>query len=330
MKRLIPLIILSGILLLAHDLAGQIIPALGGERAGTTSATFLKIGIGARASALGEAYVAIANDATALFWNPAGITQLQTNNFHFSHIEYVADIQHEFLGYVRKIGAANALGISIISLHTDDMNVTTEVQPFGTGETFSFSDIMIGLSFARQLTDRFSTGVTVKFIREDLGTVHLSGLLFDAGTIYDTGFHGSRFAVSITNFGAELSASGQVTDFLGQPQENVDFESFPAPLLLRFGFAIDILNTQNNQAVLAFQLDHPNDDAENFNYGAEYRLHNKLALRAGYKKVDEVGGVSLGFGLFLPIESFNLHFDYSFSEFGVLGNVNRVSFNLSF
>ncbi|MFQ5770536.1 MAG: hypothetical protein ACE5HX_08375, partial [bacterium] len=101
-------------------------------------------------------------------------------------------------------------------------------------------------------------------------------------------------------------------------------------LLVRIGFAFDLLNRENNRAVLAFQLDHPNDDSENFNYGGEYWFGNKLALRAGYKKIGEVGGVSLGFGLFLPIESIKVQLDYGYSQFGVLGNLNRFTFNLSF
>ncbi|NIR47952.1 PorV/PorQ family protein [candidate division KSB1 bacterium] len=314
----------------AQTTEAQIIPGLGGERAGTTAGSFLKIGVGGRASAIGEAFVALANDVSALYWNPAGITQLKRNNVHFSHIEYVADVQHEFLGYVRRIGSFNAVGLSIVALHTDDMNVTTEVQPFGTGETFGFSDIMIGLTFAREFTDKFSTGVTVKYVREDLADVSMTGVLIDAGTLYKIGFRGARFAVSITNFGPEFETSGTVRDFLGAPREDVDFESFPAPLLLRVGFVFDLIKFENSRALLAFQLDHPNDESENFNYGAEYWFNDMIALRAGYKKVAEIGGISLGFGLDMSIESLNLQLDYSFSEFGVLGNLNRFSFNLSF
>lgn len=328
-NKVVLFFLLSGVF--SSQLAqAQLIPALGGERAGTTAMSFLKIGVGARASSMGEAFVALANDVSALYWNPAGMTYLDDNNFHFSHIEYVADIGHEFIAYTRKIGDYNAIGVSFIALHTNDMNVTTEVQPFGTGESFGYSDIMLGLSYARQLTDKFSTGVTVKYVREDLATVNMSGFLIDVGTIYEVGFRGSRFAVSISNFGAEFKTSGSVTDFLGQPRGNVEFESFPAPLLLRFGFAFDLIQRENNRAILAFQLDHPNDDSENFNYGGEYWFKNKLALRAGYKKIDEVGGVSLGFGIYLPIESLIVQLDYSYSQFGVLGNLNRFTLNLSF
>ncbi|MFQ5707614.1 MAG: PorV/PorQ family protein [bacterium] len=323
-------IVLLSLLFSVQGVHAQLIPGLGGERAGTTSASFLKIGVGARATSMGEAFVALANDVSALYWNPAGITQLKNNNIHFSHIEYLADIGHEFVGYVRKVGQYNAVGVSVIALHTDDMDVTTEVQPFGTGETFGFSDVMVGLSFARQLTDKFSAGATLKYVREGLADVHVSGVLIDVGTIYDIGFHGARFAVSISNFGPELQASGTVTDFLGQPRNDVDFESFPAPLLLRVGFAIDLLHRENNTAVLAFQLDHPNDDSENFNYGGEYWFHNKLALRVGYKKVGDIGGVSLGFGVQLPLESLNVQLDYSHSQFGILGNLDRFTFNLGF
>ncbi len=326
-------ILFISIILLCSEIQlarAQLIPALGRERAGTASATFLKIGVGAQASAMGEAYVSIANDASALYWNPAGITQLEKTTLHFSHLEYVAGIAHEFVGLVRRLGDADAIGFSLISLHTGEMNVTTEVQPFGTGEKFGFSDLMLGISYARQLTDKFSAGITAKVIREDLSTVHINGFLIDVGTIYRTGFKGSRFAVSISNFGADLKPGGSITDYLGNPVSDVSYQSFPAPLMFRIGFSIDLLDRVDNRATVAFQLDHPNDDAENFNVGGEYWLKNRIALRAGYKKNEQVGGVTLGFGLVLPMEGVNMKLDYGFSEFGLLGNVNRFTLNLGF
>ncbi len=318
------------VILSAQQLRAQLIPALGRERAGTAAATFLKIGVGARAAAMGEAFISVSGDASAMYWNPAGMTQLSNLSIYFSHLQYVADITHQYIGLVKKLSSSDAIGISIIALNSGEMKVTTEVQPFGTGQTFTFTDLMVGLSYARQLTDKFSAGITAKVIREDLATVNFTGFLVDVGTIYETGWMGSKFAVSISNFGAELVSRGEIWDFLGNPVPNPEYQSFPAPLMFRIGFSMNVIERENNHAIVAFQLDHPNDDAEHFNFGGEYWFQQKIALRAGYKRNGPIGGISAGFGLVLPMSMMKLTLDYAFSEFGLLGNLNRFTLNLDF
>src|ERR1035437_2672128 len=144
----------------------QLFPVLGAQRVGISTAEFLKIGVGGRASALGDAFVAIANDASALYWNPAGMVQFKDDQVMFSHNIWVVDINHDFLGAVYHLDESNAFGISFISLSMQDMAVTTEYQPFGTGEFFSFGDIALGVSYSRKMTDQFSFGGTVRYIEE--------------------------------------------------------------------------------------------------------------------------------------------------------------------
>ncbi|MGH7601703.1 MAG: PorV/PorQ family protein, partial [bacterium] len=157
----------------------QLIPILGNQRAGTAMAQFLKIGVGGRAVGMGESFVAVANDASALYWNPAGIAQMQKNEIIFAHVNWPVDVQHEFFGYVHRFGGVNAIGASVTSLHTDDLEETTEFQPFGTGRFVAFGDIAAGLTFARKMTDRFSVGVTVKYIDETLAELHARNVLID-------------------------------------------------------------------------------------------------------------------------------------------------------
>jgi len=111
----------------------QLLPVLGAQRVGISTAEFLKIGVGGRASALGDAFVAIANDASALYWNPAGLVQFKDDQVMFSHNMWVVDINHDFFGAVYHLDEANAFGVAFTSLSMQDMPVTTEYQPFGTG-----------------------------------------------------------------------------------------------------------------------------------------------------------------------------------------------------
>ena len=147
------LLVFSLLILSWNQAYSQLIPVLGGQRAGTAAAQFLKIGVGGRATAMGESFVAIANDASALYWNPAGIVQFENNELVISHIDWLVDIKHEFVGYVHKLNNVSALGIQVTSLHTEDMAVTTEFQPRGTGEFFTFSDVLFGVTYAANLTD---------------------------------------------------------------------------------------------------------------------------------------------------------------------------------
>jgi Uncharacterised protein family (UPF0164) len=306
----------------------QLIPILGNQRAGTAMAQFLKIGVGGRAVGMGESFVAVANDASALYWNPAGIAQMQKNEVIFSHVNWPVDVQHEFFGYVHHLGGVNAIGASVTSLHTDDLAETTEFQPFGTGRFVAFGDIAAGLTFARKMTDRFSVGVTVKYIEETLAELHARNVLVDFGTYYWTGFGSSRFAVSVVNFGTNIKPAGTVT-FRDGTRTN-SFQDFAPPTIFRIGFATEIIQNQQHQVTTAIQLNHPNDNAENVNLGVEYWWKSMLALRGGYRANIDEESFTFGGGLSIPLSFFQLNLDLSYTDFGRLGNASRFSANLKF
>jgi hypothetical protein len=142
-------ILLFTLLLISYARA-QLFPVLGGQRAGISTAQFLKIGVGARASAMGEAFIAVSNDASALYWNAAGITQFSEDQLIISHNVWVVDINHDFIGAVYHLDDDNSFGASLTAVTMDDMPVTTEFAPFGTGEYFGYTDIAISLTYSRK------------------------------------------------------------------------------------------------------------------------------------------------------------------------------------
>lgn len=321
-------LLLSALLLLGVPAAqAQLIPVLGGQRAGTATLPFLKIGVGARAAAMGESFVAVANDASALYWNPAGIMEFNQDQIILAHMEWPVDIRHEFLGYVHHFGDANAIGVSAVSLHMDDMEETTEFQPTGTGNFFSFGDIGISLSYARQLTDRFSAGATVRFVEETLAEVKTRGLLVDIGTWYWTGYRSTRFAVAVSNFGPNLRPGGTLPS---GDEPLTEFQSFAPPTIFRFGFAMELLQNDSQRMTTAVQLNHPNDNSENVNFGVEYAFEEKFILRGGYRiNVDEAS-FSFGGGLKIPVTFAGLSLNVAYSDFGRLGNTTRGEVLISF
>lgn len=311
---------------------GQIFPDLGGQRRGTSTAQFLKIEQGSRALGMGGAFVSIADDIEALYWNPAGITRFGGNSVLFSHTQWLAEVQLEYAGAVYHLNSTNSIGLAITFLHTDDMKETTEFQPLGTGRYFSFSDFLIGLTYARKMTDKFSFGFSAKWMQENVVELTMRSLLFDLGIYYDTGWKTTRFGVVISNFGSDMAPSGKIT-YRNLENEQItvnSFQSFPPPIMFRIGLAADFLKNENHVLTGSVQLNHPNDNKENLNLGLEYGLFKTLFLRCGYKTAQVEENVSFGFGVQSKFSSIRFKLDYAYTNFGRLGNVNRFTAKIEF
>ena len=306
----------------------QLFPTLGGQRAGISTAEFLKIGVGSRATAMGDAFVAVDNDASALYWNPAGLVQFNENQVLFSHNEWVIDINHDFLGAVYHLDETNAFGVAVTSLSMQDMPVTTEFAPFGNGEYFGFGDLAFALSYSRKMTDRFSFGGTVRYIEETLDKLKMRGVMIDLGTYYWTGLGSTRFAVTVSNFGNQLTPSGSVVLLNGQEKSN--WQSFSPPTVFRIGFAFDPVKTTDNTLTAAVQLNHPNDNSENVTVGAEYSWRQIFFVRGGYKFNVDAQNYSFGVGVHFPISIADFTFDYSYANLTTLGDAQRFSIILGF
>jgi len=302
---------------------GQLFPVLGGQRAGISTATFLKIGVGGRATALGDAFVAVANDASALYWNPAGLAQFTENQIIFSHNQWVADINHDFIGGVYHLDETNTFGIAITSLSMQDMKVTTEFAPFGTGGYFGFSDLAAAVTYTRKMTDQFSFGGTVRYIEETLDKLKMRGVMIDLGTYYWTGLGTTRFAVAVSNFGNQLAPDGEIV-LIGNRKKS-EWQAFSPPTIFRIGFAFEPYTDEENSISSSIQLNHPNDNSENLSFGFEYNYTKTFYARAGYKfNVDEQN-YSFGAGVFIPLSIANFNLDYSFANFNRLDSAHRFS-----
>jgi hypothetical protein len=315
-------------ILLVDNVFSQLIPNLGGQRTGTTSLQFLKIGNGARASAMAESFVAVADDISSLYYNPAGLVQFKENGINFSHTQWFVDTRLEFAGAVYHFKGNNAIGFSVTSLRTEDMKVTTETQPFGTGEYFRFSDISLGLSYARQMTDQFSVGATIKYVQEDLGALKIKTVLGDLGTYYKTGLGTSRFSVVISNFGAQVSPSGSVKLINDSTVSN--FQKFPPPTLFRIGFAMEPILNDKHRLTTSVQLNSPSDNAENVSFGIEYAYKDFLIVRGGYKLNVDAENFSCGAGIKFPLTFAKSSLDYSLSNYRTLGLAHRITLNILF
>jgi len=340
-KRLltyVPIVVLSLLLPVGNSSYGQLVPNLGGQRAGISAFQFLKLGVGARGVAMGESFVAIANDASALHWNPAGLVQFLDDQAIASHTEYVVDIKHDFFGVVYHVSDQDAVGASFSSLHMKDMEITTETQPFGTGRYFSFGDVAIGLTYSKRMTDQFSFGATVRYVEETLDVLKMRSVMVDLGTFYWTGLGSTRFAVVISNFGSDVKPKGSVNQFGGA---NVsDFQSFSLPTVFKLGVAMEAYEAEDQKLTASIQLNHPNDNSEHFRLGLEYSYQNMFFLRGGVKRTigqplfgaDATSEEDLAFGagVMVPVGFSTVNADYAFASFNRLGSVHRISVGFTY
>jgi hypothetical protein len=317
--------------------AGAVSPAsaqvtLGGQRAGTSSGTFLRIGVGARAEAMGETFVAVANDPSAIYWNPAGLASMQRNEGLESHVDWPADIHYDHLVLVfpsRKLGGAIGLQLGVLSTKIQE---TTSLEPFGTGREFTYSDFVAGVAFARRWTDRLLVGAGVKFLREDLGTQiggpSTSAVLFDMGSIFYLGLGSIRIATSLTNFGSELRPSGQfISPLSGEVRQ---YDGFDPPLDFRYGIAFEPVENSTNRVTTTIEMNQPADNELQLKAGMEWSYLRSFALRAGYNVNADELKFSAGAGFAGDFASLRGALDYAYTDGGFLGGIHRLSLGVRF
>jgi opacity protein-like surface antigen len=312
-------------------------------KTGTTAAPFLKIGVGARSIGMGGAFTAVSNDLSAMYWNPSGLARLSTNEASFHHINWIADINYDMAAVAMQIEGFGTLGASFTSMNVGEMDVTTTNAPEGTGERFSAGATLMSLSFARSLTDKFSIGFNLKFVREAIWNMRAQSVAVDFGTLYTADIlNGVHIGASMSNFGAKMQLEGRDNLLLiksGPGGTNlVDgtyaLDSYDLPLMFRVGLSTDAINSDNNRITLAIDAVHPNDNTEYVNSGVEYTWGNIIALRGGWKSAFERGGeqgLTLGAGvhytLSTPVEFL---LDYAYQDFGRLKEVHYISFGLRY
>ena len=311
--------------------AQSIFPRLGEQRVGTAAMTFLKIGIGARAASMGGAFVPMANDASSLYWNPAGLVQIGSSEGLASHIQWPVGIQYEFVGLVYQLRPTLALGTSAGFLYSGDMEVTDEYHPTGTGQYFSYSDFVGSLSLSIRMTDRFSFGVTGKFAQENLADLEMHTFLFDLGTFYWTGYKSLRFAASMRNFGANVRPAGTfLKRTTSGTQVRQKYTGFSPPTEFSLGAAMEVYQTPTHRVTTSLQMNHPMDNAENAVFGSEYTFRRLFSLRGGYRFNYGNAHWTFGAGAVIPLRKVKLAIDYAYADFGRLNLAQQFSLSFKF
>lgn len=329
MKKIFLIIILLG-------LSANIFPQ---TKVGTTVANFLTIPVGPRASAMGGAFSAVANDATTGYWNPAGLSRLSRNEFTASTAEWLVGTRLNWVGLGFKFDDDNAIGISINQLDYGEEEITTVSQQNGTGQYWSASDLAISLSYSRNLTDRFSVGGTIKYISQNIYDVSSTGFGVDVGLLFYTQLEGLRLGMNISNFGTEMQLDGKS---LLQPididpanagnNSNISgqllTEAWSLPLTFTVGLAYDAYKDEDWLFTFAGDAVIPNNQTTYGNLGAEITWNNLVSLRGGYNaiaKEDALEGLTAGIGVQYDFGGFFAKFDYSYADYGIFDPISRFA-----
>ena len=303
-----------------------------------TGLQFLKVDVSPRAAAMGGAYMMIGADASAMFYNPAGIANIPSDgnlDLFVGRTEWIADIAYSSVAAAKNFGNIGVFGVSATFADYGDIHGTRVAATASGFEETGLLDVgayAVGLTYARKLSDKFTVGGQVKLVNQNLGSNavqiaggdptnrenDVTGVGYDFGTIFYPGFRSFRFGMSVRNLSAELE---------------YEKEGFQLPLTFTIGVAIDLMDfigTENQSLLLAIDAIHPRDFEERLNVGAEYLLMDMFALRAGYKFNYDEEGVTAGLGFQQQLSGVKLKLDYAYADFGVFDTVNRFSVGFSF
>lgn len=317
----------------------------GVSKRGTTAAPFLSVPQGARALAMGGAFVAVADDPSAMYWNPAGISDLRGIQFTFDHTYWIAGLQYEYLGATVNMGSVGTVGLNVTASNYGEMKVTTVDQQDGTGEVFNVTDLAIGLSYGLRLTEEFSIGFNPKFIYQKIWKMSAGAVALDVGIRYRTPFKGITLGMSVSNFGPKMKMTGNSalvvyqqdpanTGINNRIPAELQTDEWELPLNFRVGVAYDLVMGDIGKVTLALDAMHPSDNYECLNAGAEYVFDDVVYLRGGYKSIaqkDSEEGLTAGIGIKQFVMG-NLQFsvDYAYQSFARLKNAQKISLGVSF
>jgi len=322
------------------------------SKRGTTAASFLEIGIGARGTSMGNAYVAVVDDVHSLYWNPAGLALMDKSEVSFIQTNWLAGIEFNNVSAAFPMGSIGTIGFALTSISIEEDDVRTVFAPEGTGEKFGASDLSATLGWGRKFTDRFSFGANVKYIEQRIWHMKASSVAVDLGTTFRTQFKDMKIGMSVSNFGNKMRLEGDDTlievDIAPEQEGNnsrinahLDTDYWSLPLTFRVGVAADVLKIPHAKLTMAVDAAHPNNYSESISVGGEFNLMDLAFLRAGQTfyldDFDDDGnplspeGFNLGGGVnFLIARNLRFKLDLAYGNWGIFNDTRRFSISLEF
>lgn len=262
------------------------------ERKGTVGALELKIPVGPRGTALGGAVAADVEGVESIFWNPAGLSSLGGTEAMFSHTTYFADQKLNFAAVGTKLGNVGVLGFNAKVLSVGDIIVTTEDAPEGTGEILQPTFTVLGVSLAREFTDRVRAGLTVNYVSESIISTSATGVAVDFGVEFNTGWRGLKLGMVMKNFGTTMKFEGENLNLAVRPPDsdpqaaNRTFRStsssFEMPSYFTLAATYDVFSAPGQRVAFMGSFQNNNFEGDNLAGGLEWTYRSVFALRGSY------------------------------------------------
>lgn len=309
------------------------------EKLAQTGFQFLSINSDARAAAMADALTSMSAGSTSMFFNPAGMARMEgIVDVSGSVNKWIADIRHTTFAVAYKPfnGDYGVIGFNAQMVdYGEFLRTITSGNTLGYEDlgTFKVSAFAFGLGYAKEITDRFSIGGNIKYIRQDLGSSFvavvsevdtsqhtvsnkLSPLVFDFGTQFRTGIKSLVFGMSVRNFSQEVKYAK---------------EGIQAPMVFTLGISMDVMDLFDELPLeqslyVALDASHYKDHPEQIKLGFDYKLMDMLSLRLGYSSNNDENSFTYGLG----ITKYGFGFDYAYTPFGVFDNVQRFTFRFNF
>lgn len=336
MKKIILLIVVSFFISSLNELNAQ-----ERKKLAQTGMKFLSVSLDPRASALSDAMTTVQNNSASMLYNPSAMAEMDRMvDYSFGTTRWIADIN-----YIHGTAALNLLdgqygviGLSLVAVDYGEFNgtiVANNDDGYIDVGTYKPTAIAIGVGYAKALSQKFSVGGNIRFVRQSMGTsvvtLDASGnavskehkaevLSFDFGMLYHTGFKSLDFGMSIRNFSKEI--------------KYID-ESFQLPLTFKIGLSMNLIDLTEidrgmHSLLLAVDAAHPRDYPEQVSIGMEYTFLNTFSIRGGYTFPTDEQEFSAGVGFKQELSDVNFSIDYSYTPFGIFDNVHRVSINIGY
>ncbi len=299
---------------------------------GTTTATFLQIGQGARAEGMGGAFTAVADDAYAVYWNPAGLAQITRQSAAINHVEFIEKINSQFASYVlpaNKLNGSLGVGLTYIDLGTINKTDDTNAD-LGSAKASSYAGT---LSWGQAVGDRLALGVSFKLINQNLAGETGSGMAADLGGLIALVPDRLMLGLTVLNLGPKLKTGTSGEDLPRTLTAGLAFHAIPHKLL----FAVD----GSKEAATDFQL----------RAGGEYTIQDRYIMRVGYQDTfDAGGGLSAGLGYIwrpradsttdffgqydnkkeMQQHGLDIRIDYAYVDYGDFNSTQRIGLHMAF
>ena len=323
---------------------------------GSAGAKFLQINATTRGSANGGTLVARPGLIDALSYNPATAATLTGANSIIHHSNYFVGMSFDYMSFAYNMPAIGTISMGLLGLLSGDIEETTELQPLGTGRTFTANDFAGFLSFARSMTDKFSGGGTIKYVMQNIDKLTASGIVFDMGAIYNVGlFYDLTIGFSIRNFGGDMNYKGEnlqekikLSDNIFEEEDvriEVVSEKYSLPISFDLGSSVTIPVRGKDKLISSVAVHNIADQAEFLSIGLEYNLGELMYFVLGHGNLNgmfnnnatelelngNMRGFTGGFGVNLhPVFNTRSWLSYSFEDHKYFAPIHSFEITLTF